>query len=204
MPVQDANDVKSDDPLLLPGDSTIIHWLTEDVPFPHHLRGAFRVTLPYNVDISLYLLNFTSREYVHITKLASNVSNTGAYEITVPPIRLNLSERFAVGVIGISLSKQYTFTDDNPVAIHLLKGASKFGLVYIGNASNSRLCSAWMDNSKPEHTEHTGEALLNRLPPCPPTRACAENDLGFREDKFLLSFFHPNTSTCFRQTRFTR
>ncbi len=218
MPVEDTNDVKSDDVLLLPGNTTTIRWSNDSI-VPQHLLGAFGVLYGYNVDISLYLLNFTlnsSRNYEFIGKLASDVSNTGMHEITVP-LFINNNRSYAIGVIGISLSSNYS--SNNTIAIQLLKGASKFGLVYIGNTSNSSgLCSSWhmSKNSESEYNgallntlpqcppERTGEELLNRLPPCPPTRDCAENDLGFREDKFLLSFFHPNASICFRQASFTR
>lgn len=214
MPVLDTNVVESVDPLLIPGNRVNIRWSSDSI-VPLHLQGAFAVTNNYNVDISLYLLNFVSRNYMVISKLASDISNTGAYEITVPSN--NLLNNYAIGVIGISLSENYISTSpDYENATHLLKRATKFGLVYFGNAPNSRyICSSWV-KSKSEHTvealfnlslcppEHTGEALLNRLPPCPPTRERAVNDLGFREDKFLLSFFHPDASTCFQQARFTR
>ena len=201
VPVQDSNAVESDYLPLLPGNKTNIHWSPDSI-VPLHLQGTFAVTFDYNVDIYLYLLNFDLREYVFIEKLASDVPNTGTYEITVPLI--NLSEGFTTGVIGISLSEQYPSQSTNSeIALHLLQGAAKFGLVYIGNSLNSTLrtlCSSWHSSE----AEDIGKTLLNRLPPCPPTRACAESDLDFKEDKFLLSFFHPDASSCFRQTTFTR
>ena len=202
MPVQDSNVVESENLLLLPGNKTIIHWSPDSI-VPPHLQETFTVTNDYHVDISLYLLNFTSRNFVFIEKLASDVPNTGIYEITVPLV--NLSESFTIGIIGISLSEQFVSRSTRNVftknALGLLKRAPKFGLFYIGASLVARaICSLW----RLSEAEDIGKTLLNRLPPCPPTRACAENDLGFKEESFLLFFFHPGASSCFRQTSFTR
>lgn len=63
-----------------------------------------------------------------------------------------------------------------------------------------------------------GNAILERLPPCPCTEAQARSpNSGFQEerlssyiygitifDDFFRTFFHPGTASCFRQTTFTR
>ena len=88
------------------------------------------MTSDYNVDISLYQLDLLSKNYVFIGILASNISNTGIYEITMPS--LNLSESFTAGVIGISLSEQFasrssrsTHNTIKKLALRLLKSSLK-------------------------------------------------------------------------------
>ena len=203
VPVQDSTSVETNDTLLLPTNKTIVKWSPDSVIKPH-LQETFAVTNGYDVDISLYFLNLSSMSYVFIEKLANDVPNNGMYEITVPSVN---PENFTVitGIIGISLSEQYasqpTLDDFTKIPLQLLKKASKFGIFYIRSSKHSRgLCSTW----RLSEPEDIGKTLLNRLPPCPPNRGCAENDLDFTEDNFLLSFLHPGASSCFRQTRFTR
>ena len=200
--MQDSNIVDSDDLLLMPGNKTIIRWLPDSI-VPPHLQETFAVTNDYNVDISLYRLDLASESYILIIEIANDIPNTGIYEITIPAI--DLPDNFAAGVIGISLSEQFaTRSTRNALtssAVGLLSRAAKFGLVYFGASLVARgICSVW-HSLEPDDI---GETILNRLPPCPPSIDAALIDENFTESNFLLSFYHPGASSCFRQVRFTR
>ena len=202
VPVQDSNIVESADLLLLPGNKTVIRWSPDSIIEPH-LQEAFSLTNNYNVDISLYQLDLVSENYTLIEKLATDVPNTGIYEITVPSV--NLSGSVAAGVIGISLSEQFALRSTRNAftnfALGLLKRAPKFGLYYFGYSVVARAaCSAW----RLLEPEDIGETISNRLPPCPPVIEAAINDPVFEESNFLLWFYHPGASSCFRQVIFTR
>ena len=201
VPVEDSNIIESADLLLLSGNKTVIRWSPDSIIEPH-LQEAFALT-NYSVDISLYQLDLALESYTLIDKLASDVPNTGIYEITIPSV--DLSESFTAGVIGISLSEQFALRSTRnvfvDVAFGLLKRAPKFGLVYIGASLVARaLCSAWL-SSEPKDI---GETIANRLPPCPPVIDAAINDPDFTESNFLLFFYHPGASSCFRQVTITR
>ena len=201
MPVEETNVVETDDVLLLPDSQTIIHWSPDSI-IPPYLQEAYGLTDIYTVDISLYQLNFESESYTFTMKLASDIPNTGAYEIIIPTI--DQSENFTAGVIGVSLSEQFTSRSTrNAVSIiySLLKRSAIFGLAYVATSLAARaICSEWC-SSEPNNI---GETLLNRLPPCPPVRDAAVNDPVFNESNFLLFFYHPGASSCFRQVMFTR
>ena len=204
VPVQDTNIIETTDVLLLPGDRTTIHWSPDSIIEPN-LQEAFAVTMDYSVDISLYQLDFASENYVLIEKIATNIPNTGTYEITIPSIDPSQSENFTVGVIGISISEQFNSWPNNNVTtnnvLSLLKRAPKFGLTYVATSLVARsICSEW-HSSEPDNI---GETILNRLPPCPPVRDAALNDPNYSEEDLFLSFFHPGASSCFRQVVFTR
>lgn len=201
MPVEDSNVVEIDDVLLLPNSQTIIRW-SPDAIIPPYLQEVYGLTDNHTVDISLYQLNFESENYTFTMKLVSDVPNNGIHEIKIPSI--DQSQSFTAGLIGISLSEQFTSRSSRNVlssVYSLLKKSPKFGLAYFATSLAARpTCSQWQF-SEPNDI---GETLLNRLPPCPPVRDAALNDPDFSEENFLLSFFHPNASSCFRQAVFTR
>ena len=75
------------------------------------------------------------------------------------------------------------------------------------------LCDAWSRRQLPD----IGNTIVERLPPCPCTEAQARSpNSGFVEDRLSSSigitsfddhwrtFFHPRTTSCFRQATFTR
>ena len=201
MPVEDTNVVETDDVLLLPDNQTIIRWSPDSI-IPPYLQEVYGLTDNYTVDISLYQLNFESESYTFTMKLASDIPNNGIHEIKIPSI--DQSQSFTAGLIGISLSEQFTSRSSRNVlssVYSLLKKSPKFGLAYVATSLAARaICSEWC-SSEPNDI---GETLLNRLPPCPPLRDAALNDPDFSEENFLLSFYHPGASSCFRQAVFTR
>ena len=201
MPVEETNVVETDDVLFLPGNQTVIRWSPDSI-IPPYLQETYGLTDNFTVDISLYQLNIESESYTFTMKLASDIPNTGIYEITIPSI--DQSENFIAGVIGVSLSEQYTSRSSRSVTnivFNLLKRAPNFGLAYVATSLAARaICSAWC-SSEPNDI---GEMLLERLPPCPPVRNAALNDPDFSDESFGLGFFHPGASSCFRQVVFTR
>ena len=200
------NEVEHDtaDILLLPGNQTTIRWSPRSI-IPEILQDSLLPTESFGVDISLYELDLTAESYSVIVSLATNVPNTGMYELTLP--QFNLVQDYAAGVIGISLSEQFNIRTTRSTSlitagINLLKGAVKFsGALYLGISLASRLaCSAWV-SSQPDDI---GERIRNRLPPCPPNRELALIDSDFMEDNRAISYFHPGANSCFRQRVFTR
>ena len=201
MPVEETNVVETDDVLLLPGNQTVIRWSPDSI-VPPHLKKAYGLTDNFTVDISLYQLNIESENYKFTMKLASDIPNTGIYEITIPSI--DQSENFVAGIIGVSLSEQFTPRSSRSVintVYNLLKISPIFGVTYVGISLYARaMCSDWC-SSEPNDI---GETLLENLPPCPPTRDAADNDPIFNESNFLLFFYHPGASSCYRQVVFPR
>ena len=200
--VEDSNAVESAKILLLPNDKAVINWSPDSI-VPLYFEDTFAVSTDYNVDIYLYRLDLMSENYTKIERIASNIPNTGMYEITLPLV--NLQDSFAASLIGISLSKQFASRSTrnalSNTVLSLLTRASKFGLIYVGGSLASRaLCAAWLLTEP----DDIGEMILDRLPPCPPVQNAALNDPVFTEENFLLSFFHPGASSCFRQVQFTR
>ena len=200
--VEDSNAVESAKTLLLPNDKAVIRWSPDSI-VPPHFEDTFAVATDYNVDIYLYRLDLMSENYTRIEKLASDIPNTGMYEITLPLV--NLPNPIAAGLIGVSLSEQFTSRSTrnalSNTVLGLLRRASNFGLIYVGVSLASRaICAVWLLTEP----DDIGEMILDRLPPCPPVRNAALNDPDFTEENFLLSFYHPGASSCFRQVQFTR
>lgn len=197
--MQDINAVETNDILLLPGNKTVVRWSPDSI-IPSYLQETLNLQTSYSVDISLYELNFDSENYMLISHLATNILNTGEYQITIPS--LELSENFIVGIIGISISEQFSsVSTDTNTLLGLLKRAPKFGLIYVATSLASRsVCSSWYSSE----FKDIGETIANKLPPCPPVRDAALNDPNFIEVNYLLSFFHPGASSCFQQVVFTK
>ena len=194
--MEESNAVESEDVLLFPGNKTIIRWSLDSL-------DASAVTTGYNVDIYLYRLDLLSENYVLLENIASDIPNTGMYEITLPLV--NLPDAFAAGLFGVSLSEQFTSASTGNAipddVLDLIRKASKFGLIYVGSSVASRgICAAWHLTE----SDDIGETILDRLPPCPPIRDAALNDPDYIEQNFLLSFYHPGASSCFQQVQFTR
>ena len=200
MSVQDVSAVETNDVLLHPGDRTFVRWSSNSI-VPSYIQENFLLTTNYRVDISLYELKFDSGSYTLISKLATNIRNTGVYQITVPSFTL-LERSVGTGIIGVSVSGQVE--SQSPITnslLGLLKSAPVFGMTYVTTSLAFRsICSAWYSSE----SKNIGETIANRLPPCPPVRDAALNDPDFVEENFLLSFFHPGASSCFRQVVFTR
>ena len=203
MPVEDTSVVETTDLLLFSGNQTIIHWSPDSI-VSSYLQETFEIT---NVDISLYKLNVVSENYTLIKKLATNVPNSGVYDIMIPSI--DQSENVIAGIIGIGLSEQSISQSTHNVAntLRLLLANAIFfsPVLYITTLSlNSRIsCSLWL-SSEPENI---GEIISMELPPCPKTMQKAEDDnTNFEEEKIKLStkIFHSSASSCFRQRNPTR
>ena len=202
MSVEDSNAVESDKILLLPNDKTVIHWSPDSI-VPLYFEDTFAVPTDYNVDIYLYRLDLMSENYTRIEKLASDIPNTGMYEITLSLV--NLPDGFVAGLFGVSLTEQFTSASTGNAipddVLDLIRKASKFGLIYVGGSLAAReICSAWLLTEP----DDIGEMILDRLPPCPLVQNAALYDPDFTEENFLISFYHPGASSCFRQVQFTR
>ena len=199
MPVEDSNDIESSNTLLFPDDKTVIRWSPDSIV---PLNTSAEPT-DYNVDIYLYVLDLMSEDFSMIEIIASNIPNTGMFEITLPLV--DLPDNFTSGRIGVSLSEQFPSRSTRnaiPNSVRtLLIRACKCALIYLGVSLTARaLCAAW----RLTEPDNIGQTILDRLPPCPPSKDEAEKDPNFRDESFALSFFHPDASSCFRQVKITR
>ena len=190
---------------LVSNDMVEISW-DKDSLLPPSLAEEFGVTVTLTVDIQLLELDTETGSTQFIMNLASNISNTGQYSVIVPSI----DDKVAVFQVNIAEVLSEVVTDTLPAYVdgifNRIKGkiTQWSDAVYLSASNYVRdKCDEWYRNQP----EGIGEEILERLPPCPPTAARAradnrvfeEEDLG---DKFR-DFFHPNTSSCFRQIAFT-
>ena len=153
----------------------------------------------FSVDISLFRFNDDAQTWVHFLSLAEEHPNTGAADFTVPfsnevvrdiyPVTLQLSINRPS-----SPSRRQTTSSLVRTAGSLVRRAVH--VYYGGSASLRLLCTAWY------YTEPSGmgELLLGQVPNCCATEAGAElPNTDFVRDNRLISFFHPEADTCFRQ-----
>jgi len=204
--IEDTSALQIDDEVFLfPSNRTTIRWSSFAI-IPQNLQNSLLSSQTFGVDISLYELNVTGQTYSRIAKLATNVPNTGVYEVTLPIF--NLTDDYATGFIGVSLSEQFGVRTTRSTrlitrGLSLLKRAIPiFRVVYLGFSLFARTqCSRWV-RSQPEGI---GDEIKSRLPPCPPTvRDARQNTEHFIQDNRLIWIFHPGASTCYRQRTFIR
>ena len=202
MPVEVTSAVETADLLLLPGNKTIVRWSPDSI-VPPNLQEIFGIASNYTVDISLYQLNLVLENYTLISKLATDIPNTGVYEITAPSI--NQSEEVIAGVIGISISEQFNSRDRSTrnaaLVIRVIQIAFSPVIQFAVSLFLREKCSEWL-SSEPSDI---GKIISSTLPACPQNREKALEDTNFKEENFLLSVYHKGASSCFRQrTNFRR
>lgn len=208
MPVEDTSAVETTDLLLQPGNQTIIHWSPSSV-IPLNLLEDFGIANDFTVDISLYQLNPISENYTLIEKLATDIPNTGVYEITVPLI--DETENITVTIIGISISEKISSRPTRNVArvLRFLRKAVIYTSVkYIKSSVIKRAaCALWLLTE----ADNTGQMISKQLPPCPTNFMKANlNRTSYKEEiypvigKLLTRIFHPGAFSCFRQIDPTR
>ena len=183
----------------------------------------------YRVDIRLYRLNLNTGEGVELSSLANNVENSGRRDVRIPPIFDNLSggrmqtDAYPVAIQVTVASTAQGFLSRRQTDATLLRKLIRLGLrvnfwtrvaYYTAVILSEYYCNDWSRRQP----QGIGNAILERLPPCPCTEAQARSpNSGFQEerlssyiygitifDDFFRTFFHPGTASCFRQTTFTR
>jgi len=211
VPIEEANMINSNskDLLYVSNDMVEITW-NKDSLLPRSITELYNVTI--TVNIQLNELNAETGAIQSIRNLASNVSNTGQYEVKIPSMYNSMS----MAVFQITIAEVLSNSLDliAPIPEHIgmiynhIKGAifQWSNIIYVSGSNYLRnQCDEWCDNEP----EGIGERISERLPPCPPTVSRAEADSTFKEDDpvlvgdILREIFHPGASSCFRQVAFT-
>ena len=152
-----------------------------------------------------------------ITTLASDVANTGQYSAVIPSdynyngisaavIQITIANVQSSNPSQSTRFRRFSFSE----IFNEIKGRTvvRSAQIYLSFFSSSELrdrCDEWY-RSEPDNI---GDEINERLPPCPPTQN-RMNDLA-RDNIFesedlgntFREFFHPGTSSCYRQKRFT-
>ena len=173
----------------------------------------------YTVDITLYRFRLDSENQVQFSyflHVMRDHANSGTALFTAPESNESGGDIHPIA-IRVSVGRASSSSPDASSVIGRL-GRSIEGdtlgvvaqwtstLYYLDSPRFSRLCNEWSMNQG----RGVGEAVRNRLPPCPPRldQAQAPNS-GLSEDSgyWILKsnrFFHPGAATCFRQSTFDR
>ena len=184
-------------------DMVEISW-DKDSLIPPSIAEEFGI-LTVTLDIQLFELDAESGNTQFVMTLASNISNSGQYSVMIPSMNVELTAVFKVTLAKVILSVLEAIPEYVEMIFNRIKGkvAQWSGAIYVHNTDNLRAkCDEWCENQP----EGIGEEILERLPPCPPTATRARADNDFDEEDLgedFREFYHPNTSSCFRQVVFT-
>ena len=172
----------------------------------------------YTVDITLYRFQLDSENQVRFSyflHVLRDHANNGTALFTAP--ESNEPGVIYPVAIRISVGRANSSSPDVSSVIGRLGRSTQrprgvvaqwtSTLFYLDSPQFSRLIRAW---STSQQGTGIGEAVRNRLPPCPPRmdQARAPNS-GMSEDSGYWiqksnRFFHPVAATCFRQSTFER
>lgn len=154
----------------------------------------------FTVDISLFRYINETQTWIQFLSIAQELPNTGVAEFIVPfsnevqrdidPVTLQLSINRPS-----RLSKRQTTTSSLVRTVGSLVRRAVH-VYYVGSISLRLLCTAWYFTEP----SNMGERLLSQVPNCCATEegALLPNSDFVRDDR-LISFFHPEADTCFRQ-----
>ena len=159
------------------------------------------------VDIELAEVDVETGNTQTIASLASDVANSGRYQAMVP----SDYEGISPAVVQITIANIQNGDSLRSLVGHLenvfdqikrqLAHWSKE--IYVSSRSNilQEQCMEWY-GAEPDRT---GDDILDQLPSCPPTESRMTNTF-VKEDygDAFREFFHPGTSSCYRQALFTR
>ena len=203
------------DDLLFSGGSVVhVRWSPVSV-FPLELPNS------YTVDIDMLQMN--ANGVANKFSLVKDIPNTGLADVKVPSIDATASLEGPVSpvIVQVSLSDKALSRSRSKRAIFrslVMKTVVYAAVRYlkkITQQTQASLCKAW----SLEEPEGIGEEILNRLPPCPrriqdiriPNSGFTEEKasshlpviigdyIGFIVDDKFREYFHPGTSSCFRQ-----
>ena len=208
-----ASEVKfeSKDPVISSGSVVKLRWSPQDIL-------PIEIAEDYTVDITLREYNSTSQQWV-FTDIATDVPNTGYAKVVTPTFvsSENYNDLVTSGVIQIGISKSTIEEQNRKRSL-----SSKFILKAIGKTVRKftiklvviklikdvvfRLgCEAWTLSQSRDKTQQ----IMATLPTCPCTESeirekrgtykDSKEDLGEFLDGLLRNFFHPGSSSCFRQ-----
>ena len=197
-------ELNDEDLLYMSNDRMEITW-DQDSLIPRSLTDKHNVIV--TVDIQLAEVDVETGNTRTVASLASDVANSGRYQAMVPSDYEGISSAVVKITIanienGDSLRSLVGHLENvyNQIKEQLAHWSKE---IYVSSGSNilREQCVEWY-GAEPDRT---GDDLLDRLPSCPPTESrmtytFVKEDYGnaFRE------FFHPGTSSCYRQALFTR
>ena len=174
---------------------------------------------PFTLDFSLYSLNPQTKTRSFMMNLATNIPNTGSYEVALPTI----DDPYMVGAIGISVSENSISGvlgdlndgnhDDKTIRdivdnIKKLRNVRKYFknpvtlLKDIATDAAKRIgCEAFCA----VEPDNIGNEINQRLPPCPPTSNRARRESQFSKENPFLEYLTVGTfGQCFSQSVFDR
>ena len=149
-----------------------------------------------------------------ITTLASDVANTGHYSAVIPS-DYNYNG-ISAAVIQIAIAnvqnsnpspstrfRRFSFISEifKKIEGELVVRSLQVYLLTLDSFELRDRCEEWY-RSEPDNI---GDEINERLPPCPPTENRIRDNIFKSENlgNTFREFFHPNTSTCYRQISFT-
>ena len=206
----------------LGNNKVMLKW--NPIRIPPAVTNMFRS--PFTLDFSLYSLNPQTNTRSFMMNLATNILNTGSYEVALPRI----DAPYMVAAIGISVSENsisdalaglndgnqddITISDivdsikdlrnirkyiKNPVTLisDVIGGIRGIPIDAAKRVGCEAFCAIESDN--------IGNEINQRLPPCPPTSNRARRESQFtRENPFLEYFTVGTVGQCFAQSVFDR
>ena len=202
MIAEDDTEVSYEDVIISPGDVITIRW-SPDTIVPQSLQEPLLGTEPFSVDLSFYMIDPDTENITFVAKIATAVPNSGMHQVMLE--EMSMIQDYAGGVIGISISEQFVGRSKrglNDVLKKVVGKAVKWGLTLVVTGvqavSFRDFCGEWA-SSQPDDI---GSQILNRVPPCPPTRQQAVKDNNFDEERYSF-IFHTGADSCFKQRGFT-
>ena len=173
----------------------------------------------YTVDISLREFNATLQEW-HVTDIiATDLPNTGYAEVTAPEFNVtdNYNDTVSLVVVEVGVSEasiNEVQTRKRGIFSKIFKAIKRVGkrivkqtvrlVKTVAKAVYSLTvglflragCEVWGSLEDDE----IGQQILRELPPCPCTERQIRQQMNlFEEENTGQNFFHPGTSSCFRQ-----
>ena len=192
-----------DDLLYISNDSIEITWDQHSL-LPQALVENQDVIV--TVDIHLAEINAKTGRTQTIRNLASNIVNSGQHSAVIPLVYedvlaaavqitiANVQSRDPLRSLVSHLENVY-----NQIKLHLAHWSKE---IYLSGSNVLQdQCERWYRTE----SEEIRADILQRLPACPPTESRIMN-IFVKEDygDTFREFFHPGTSSCYRQSGFTR
>ena len=199
MTIDDANSVEVDSLLYMSNERIEITWDHNSL-LPELLAQKYSVI---TVNIQLVKVDVENGSTRTIVNLASAVPNTGRYDAMIP----SEFDGISAAIVKITIANVEMMGPSESLVENIynqIKGqlAHWSREIYVSGSNVLRhRCEQWYN----QESDRIGEEIVERLPPCPPTENRITN-IFVKEDygNAFREFFHPNTSSCYRQSVFTR
>ena len=138
----------------------------------------------YSVDITLHCFDVDSESLIEAVRLATGIPNSGSAHVTLPKVSSTSND---VGVFTIQVALG---TSSGSKMAELVGGVGVWSPIGYSISTISRVtCELWAKSQPPG----IGEKLLSLVLKCPPTA----QDTRFEQEDG--GFFHPGSSSCYRQ-----